>query len=101
MKKIFDFIVRSSADPRAVSLTVKMTLLGLIPYLMQATDLVCQYGHSCMLIDASLLETFVETITASVFYTLTLISTLGVIYGLGRKIWRTVIGETETLKDVV
>jgi len=98
MKTIIDFIIKSSADPRATSLTVKAALLGLIPFIMQALDIACDFGSQCYSLQPTLLETIVTAITDGTFYLLSLISIVGVIYGLVRKVYRTIMGENEVLK---
>ena len=99
MKKIFNFIVRSSKNPKAISLTVKAALLGLVPYSMHALDIVCKIGYQCISIDPSLLEQIVDVVANGVFYILSLASLIGVAWGLARKIERTVNGENNALKE--
>jgi len=98
MKTIIDFIIKSSADPRATSLTVKAALLGLIPFIMQALDIACDFGKQCYDLQPSLFETIVSALADGTFYLLSLISVIGFVYGLGRKITRTIMGENEALK---
>ena len=99
LRKVWRFIVVSSADPRRTSLTVKAALLGLIPYTMQALDIVCQWGHTCTTIDQSLLAAIVETIANGVFYVLSLAAAFGVLVGLVRKADLTIKGQNRALHD--
>lgn len=96
-KKIWTFIVKSSADPKATSLSIKFALLGAIPYAMQALDLVCQFGHQCYDIDPSLFTTIIDALASGVFYTLSLVSVIGTLWGLGRKLYRTFTGRNEAI----
>lgn len=98
MQTILDFILKSSADPRAISLTVKGALLGIIPTIMQVLDLACDFGHQCYQVNPSLFEAFVTAIADGTFYLFTLISVGLTIYGLARKLWRTLLGENLALK---
>lgn len=81
-----------------MSLMVRSALLGFIPYVMQATDIVCQWGHTCMLVNVSELEVLVEAVVAAVFYVLTLVSAIGVLWGAARKVWLTFTGQNQVLK---
>ncbi len=99
IRKACRFIVLSSADPRKVSLTVKASLLGLIPMTMQALDIVCQWGHTCTTIDQSLLAAVAETIANGVFYGLSLVAAFGVLVGLVRKVDLTIKGENRALHE--
>jgi len=96
--KIINFLLKSSADPKATSATVKFALLGAIPYLMQALDLVCQFGQQCYSLDPSLLETIVDALANGVFYTLSLVAVAGTIWGAGRKLYRTITGKNLAIK---
>jgi len=86
------FLFLSSKDPKRTSLFVRSALLALIPYVLHATEAVCKWGYQCMYINASSLEVVVETIVASVFYTFSLISAIGMMYGALRKLDRTARG---------
>lgn len=98
MKKIINFVLKSSADPKKYSLTVKMVLLGTIPYVMQVLGIVCALGLSCTVFDQTLLERFAAGVAEFVFLALSLVSVIGVVYGLLRKIKLTLMGENLTLK---
>ena len=99
MKNIITFLLKSSADPRATSLSVKFALFGAIPYLMQALSLVCDFGNQCYSVDASVFEVAFEALANGLYYLLSLISIFGTLYGLGRKLYRTVVGTNLALKD--
>lgn len=105
MFKIFHvayaFILKSSADSQKTSATVKYALLGLIPLLMQATDIVCRYGYECVALDASLLEQIVDTVALFIFLSLSALSALGILFGLFRKVYLTAIGENEAVNAVI
>lgn len=93
MQSIIDFLYYSSKNPGQTSLTVKSAAVALIPFFMHTYGLVCQLGHSCMTINPTALEAFADALAAIVFYALSLISALGMAWGLLRKGWRTWRGE--------
>lgn len=98
MQTIISFILRSSANPQATSATVKFALLGLIPYIMQAAGIACQFGHNCVVLSPSLLELIASSVADATFYLLSLISIIGTIYGAVRKLYLTAIGQNVALK---
>lgn len=100
MKNIYNYIVKSSADPRATSISIKFALLAVIPYLMQALELVCQFGYQCYNVDPPLLETIVDALSNGIFYSLGLISFFGTIGGLLRKVKRSIQGNNLSLLQV-
>lgn len=78
MKPFFDWLMKSSADPARVSLTVKSSLLALLPVAMIFTG-----------INGEEANTAIEAVSNTVFYGLSTISAVGVVYGFGRKLWLT------------
>jgi len=98
MSQIIQFILRSSANPNATSASIKFALIGVIPYLMQAFDLACDFGYQCYNVDPTLLNTMVEALANGAFYLLSLISIVGTIWGLTRKLYLTMIGENQATK---
>lgn len=98
MNTIIKFLLTSSADPQKTSLTVKALLLGTIPTIMYSLDMVCRLGYECVALDASLLEQLINALTSFVFLFLSILSVWGTIYGLGRKVVLTAIGENQALK---
>lgn len=92
------FIFKSSNDPRATSATIKFALVGIIPYLMQATDIVCQFGYQCVTLNPSLVELFFDSVSETIFYSLTLVAVLGSAYGFLRKIIRTAMGVNKAIQ---
>jgi len=84
MNNIINFILKSSANPQATSASLKFALLGVIPYLMQLTNLVCEWGNQCYDIDPNLLETIVDALANGT---------------LGRKLWRTINGTNLALSE--
>lgn len=90
--------MRSSVDPHKTSMTVKYALIGIIPYVMQASDMVCEFGYTCMNFSDSFLNQMVDAITLSIFGGLTVISATGAIYGLMRKVVNTWNGTNKALQ---
>lgn len=75
-KKSVQWLLYSSANPSKIALTVKSAVVGVIPIIMLFTGV---SGD-----DASGLA---DTISNIVFLGLSLVSSVGVAYGLLRKIW--------------
>lgn len=80
LKSLIQWFVKSSADPERISLTVKSALVAILPIIM----LVAGISDS----ESSLL---VDTITDIVFYGLSLVSAVGVVFGFCRKLWNTFV----------
>ncbi len=93
MKKLIDWVVLSSADPRAMSLTVKGVLVALVPVIIAVLNM------TGIDIDNNSLESVINSITAIVFLLGTVVSALMTVTGLMRKIITTVVGENEVLKE--
>lgn len=96
--KVIKFILISSADPRKASLTVRALTLGLIPYAMQATGIVCELGYTCVDLTPTLADQIVAWITSSVFYVTLAISTVGAAFGLYRKLDLTIKGQNKAIQ---
>lgn len=97
MKTIINFILKSSADPKKTSLTVKMALLGIVPLTMQTLGLVCAIGVVCTEVDQNFIERFIDAIADIVYLSTALVASLGTAYGLARKIHRTSIGQNRAM----
>jgi hypothetical protein len=83
LKRIYNWIVVSSADPTKVSLTIKSVGLAIIPYLMIVLDL----AHAN--IGSADLNAFFDTTSIIVQSSLTLFASVGFLFGLFRKIYNT------------
>lgn len=97
MRKIINFIIKSSADPKQTSATIKFALLGLIPYAMASLGLVCDLGYTCISVNETILERYITTIADTVFLTLTFISAIGTLWGFSRKMYLTATGQNKAL----
>jgi hypothetical protein len=73
--KFFNWLLTSSVDPQQTSLTVKAALLGVLPIVLHFI------GND---IDA---DAVVEIIGDIVFWALTIVSSLGFLYGAIRKMY--------------
>lgn len=98
MKSIINALWYSSKDPKRVSLSVRAFLIFLIPVAMQALGLACQFGYQCNF-ESSQLTELVNIIADAVFYGLSLVGALGTVYGLLRKIVRTLMGNNLSLQN--
>jgi hypothetical protein len=92
LQAVIVWLFTSSADADKVSLSVKMALLGLIPYAMQAIGIVCGLDVYCVDVDQGTLTELAEGVGNLVFYALSVVSALGTVYGVLRKLWRSVTG---------
>lgn len=99
MKKLLRFVLTSSADPKQVSASVKFALLALIPYAMQALDLVCSFGNQCYSVDASVLEIGIKAVADGTFYALSFVAAIGTLWGVLRKVYRTFTGQNLAMKE--
>lgn len=99
LERIITWILVSSADPRNVSLTVKMALLAIVPWLMQAIGLACAFDTICIELDQSAIEAVAADVAQVVYAGLTIVSSVGLIYGLVRKVWLTLAGENRALEQ--
>ena len=86
MKNVTWFI-RSSSDPQKVSMAVLAALLGIIPITMQVFSLTCGLQIVCVDVTGSELKTIAETFANLTFLVLSAVSTVGVLWGLLRKLW--------------
>jgi hypothetical protein len=101
MNNVLNFILKSSADPKATSATIKFALLGVIPYLMQAAGIVCGFDYICIDLNPSTLELIASTVADTAYYLLSLVSVVGALWGASRKLYRTLTGENEVLNSRV
>lgn len=74
-KKVFQWVVYSSADPKKIALTVKSAGLGIAPVLMLVTG-----------ISGDEATAVIGGISNLVFYILSAISVTGMLYGSARKV---------------
>lgn len=81
LKNIFNWIYTSSADPSKVSLTVKSVLLGIVPIIISVA------GLTHLNIDSGTLTSMFDAVATLVQDVLTVVSTIGVVYGGVRKIY--------------
>lgn len=87
--RFLDWLLRSSADPRKTSLTVKAAMLGVLPAVLHFIGAACSYGLVCLGVDETTLNVIIETIGELTFWFLTAVSAVGFIYGLVRKLINT------------
>lgn len=87
--EVLAWILRSSADPTQISLTVKGMALTAIPLILTVTGIV-HLGNS---IDASSLSDFFNAIGDLLTGFLTVVSLGMTFYGAARKIWIEIFGK--------
>lgn len=86
MKKFFTWFITSSANPDAVSLSIKGVLVGVVALVVQWAPVACGI-IAALCVDTSQLSPLVEAITTVIKAALELVSGLMVIYGILRKIY--------------
>lgn len=82
LKSFYNWFVYSSVDPEKIALTVKSTLLGVLPVLMLFTGISDAESND-----------FVSAAYNIVFYGLSIVSSIGIAFGFIRKVWLTVKGK--------
>lgn len=98
MKKVFDFIVYSSANPDKYSQTLKGILLGIIPFILYTSGIACSFGDYCWGMSPNDLELLAEDIVQFFTVVLSVISAVMTAYGAGRKVFRTITGQNKVLQ---
>lgn len=86
MKKILNWIVTSSADPRATSLAIKGSLVVIGGYIVHLATVVCGFGFYCIGIDTLWMNSFIEAVSNIIYFLTSLIGPVMTIVGLFRKI---------------
>ena len=97
LKKIWQWLVQSSANARQVSLSAKAALLAIVPYILSLSTGACGLGLVCLGVEAEGLNQVVEAITNIIFWGLSIVSAIGFIYGFGRKVWLSITGNNEVV----
>ena len=99
MKKIFQWITLSSADPKKYSLSVKMALLAAVPYILGIVSASCGIGLVCIGLDAEGLNQFIQVSENIVLLVLSLVSAVGFVYGFLRKLYLSALGENKVVEE--
>lgn len=106
LKMAWNFLVKSSADPKQSSLTVRAALLGALTVfsaeIVQALNLVCEFGYRCYYFSPSMIDdirVLIDQLTYGVYVGLLLLSIGLGIFGAIRKIILTIKGENLALRE--
>ena len=97
IKTAIRWIMVSSADASKWSASVKFALLGAVPFVMQAIGLACGLEIACVSVTGDELQTVALSVSNIVFLALSTVSAVGTLYGIVRKIYRTIDGTNLTL----
>lgn len=92
ISNVLKWIFVSSADAGKWSLTVKMALLGAVPAVMQGIGLACGFHVVCVAVNADQLTTIALSVANLVYLGLSAVASIGVLYGVIRKISLTATG---------
>ena len=98
LEKLVTWVLHSSEDPKKMSLTVKMALLSVVPWVMQTLGFACALGTVCVDFDQTALEAAAANVGQAVYYLLTAVSLVGFAYGALRKVWLTLTGQNKALQ---
>lgn len=96
-KKLLQWVWLSSADPRKTSLSVRMALLGVVPFVLNFVMGACGIGLVCLGVDAEGLNQAVGVIENIVFWSLSIVAGIGFLYGFGRKLWLSATGDNKVV----
>ncbi len=96
-KKLFQWLMLSSADPRKTSLSVKMALLAIVPYVLNIASTACGLGLVCLGVDAEGLNQFVQVSENLVLWSLSIVAGIGFMYGFFRKLYRSATGDNKVV----
>lgn len=83
---IFEWLVRSSADPAKLSLTIRGALVALVPIVLSTLSAICGFGIACLGVDETTLNQLVESIIAIVNAVLLVVGAVVAFVGLIRKL---------------
>lgn len=90
MKKIWNWIWYSSADPKKVSLTVRASALALVPAALSIISASCGFGVVCLGVDQASLNQLIEYIVQAIEVLLAIVAGVGMLFGIVRKIYLSV-----------
>lgn len=86
LSNILKWVFVSSADATKVSLTIRLGLLAIIPYVMQTIGITCGLHLVCPAVNADLLNEIVSGVSNTIFLGLSLVASVGATVALIRKI---------------
>ena len=92
IKTAVRWVLVSSDDASKWSLTVKATLLGAIPFVMQGIGITCGLNLVCPNVSSDVLTEVASSASNLVYLGLSLIAGIGAFYGLVRKVMNTLNG---------
>jgi len=97
LKKLFRWVLVSSADAERYSLTLRAALIGAIPAILWATGAACGLELVCVEVSGDLLREISSGASNALFLALSAVSAAGTVYGLVRKIKLTATGKNAAL----
>lgn len=90
--KAIRWVLVSSDDASRWSLTVKASLLGAIPFVMQGIGITCGLNLVCPNVSSDVLTEVALSLSNLVYLGLSLVAGIGAFYGLVRKVMNTLNG---------
>ena len=90
--RVVAWVTYSSADPKKTSLTIKMALVAVIPMITKIIPILCAMGVVCLQVNDTDLKMLFDIVGDIVYALLWLVALVGSLYGLQRKIVRTIKG---------
>ena len=95
--QFLQWVMLSSANPKEVSLSVRMFTLGLVPYILSLVTAACGFGLVCLGVEADSLNTLAQMLGDIVFWSLSIVSGIGFVIGLVRKLVLTAKGNNKVV----
>lgn len=92
LKLAWDWIVKSSADPKKTSLAVRAFFIGIVPTILFTSKVLHVDLNDQVLTDT------INGVEQAVFAGLTFVSSIMFAAGLIRKLWTTATGQNEVVK---
>lgn len=92
IKTAVRWVLVSSDDASRWSLTVKASLLGAIPFVMQGIGITCGLNLVCPTVSSDLLTEVALSLSNLVYLGLSVVAAIGAFYGLVRKVMNTMNG---------
>lgn len=100
LSAIWLWLTRSSVNPQAVSLSVKMFLLAFIPYTMNLVLYSCSLGFMCLSVSVDEVTTVINAVASLVFWSLSIVSGVGFVWGVIRKVVTTTTGTNAVINTL-
>lgn len=96
-KKFIAWVVFSSRNPREVSMTFAGLVMVCVPWILNASNLACGV-HVCTGLTQDGLTEIVGVLSDMVFWLLSIVASVHIVYGFVRKVYLTLTGKNQVLQ---